>query len=120
MVMTERMQGHDGPLVPRELPPAALRRDAHALIAEVRDALVALPAGIGDGPEMRALSRAAAAGPGAARAIIEVAGGAAVAVALMQASATFRATGHFRESDLLERLAFVVAGWERRARPRTG
>lgn len=50
--------------------------------------------------------------------MLETAGGAVVASALMEASGMFRSTGHFHECDLLERLAFVVAGWERRAKPR--
>jgi hypothetical protein len=36
----------------------------------------------------------------------------------MQASATFRATGHFRQASMMERTAFVISGWERRRRSR--
>lgn len=96
----------------------SLRRDVYALLVEASTALATLPADGASAPEFVAVERAARAGSAGARAIIEVAGGAAVASALMQASALFRSTGHFRQSDMLERLAFVTAGWERRARPR--
>lgn len=99
-------------------PGAALRKDIFGLLTAATEALASLPADHPTAPELEALARATRAGPVAARGIIEVAGGAAVASALMQASALFRSTGHFRRSDVLERLAFVVAGWERRARPR--
>ncbi len=95
-----------------------LRKDVYALLVEASTALATLPADGAAAPEFVAVERAARAGSAGARAIIEVAGGAAVASALMQASALFRSTGHFRQSDVLERLAFVTAGWERRAKPR--
>ncbi len=96
----------------------ALRRDVYVLLVEASTALATLPVDGASAPEFVAVERAARAGSAGARAIIEVAGGAAVASALMQASALFRSTGQFRQSDVLERLAFVTAGWERRARPR--
>lgn len=114
----ERTQARQESMLPRETPGVELRKEVYALIAEVRDVVRTLPAAQTEVPELQRLAMAAAAGPGSARAIIETAGGAAVANALMQASATFRSTGHFANSDLLERLAFVVAGWERRVRPR--
>lgn len=114
----ERSQAPWESMPPRETPSVELRKEVFALIGEVRDVLRTLPATLTDVPELQRLSMAAAAGPASARAIIETAGGAAVANALMQASATFRSTGHFADSDLLERLAFVIAGWERRVRPR--
>jgi hypothetical protein len=95
-----------------------LSAELFGLLAEAKEAIAALPPVVAQLPEIRSVGRAVSAGPEGARAVIETAGGAAVATALMKGSAAFRSTGHFHNSDLLERLAFVVAGWERRAKPR--
>lgn len=100
------------------MPGNALPDDIFALLTAVRDALRSLPAAATDSKELQCIARAAKAGPDGARAIIESTGGASVASALLKTSASFRATGHFRQSDLIERLAFIASGWERRAHPR--
>jgi hypothetical protein len=104
-------------LIPKDMP-GPIPVDLFTLLAEVKDALPTLPAVLTEMPEIRSIGTAVKAGPSGARGVLEVAGGAAVASALMKGSASFRSTGHFHRSNLLERLAFVVAGWERRARPR--
>lgn len=104
--------------ITKDMPGQALSADLFTLLSQVRDALQGLPAVVTNVPEIRSIAVVAKAGPVGARGVVEAAGGAAVAGALLKASATFRSTGHFHNADLLERFAFVVAGWERRARPR--
>lgn len=100
------------------MPGNALPDDVFELLLDAREALRSLPASATESPELRSIARAAQAGAAGARSVVESVGGAAVSSALMKAAGAFRSTGHFHERDVLERLASVVAGWERRSRPR--
>lgn len=95
-----------------------LSDEFYAVLVEANRSLMALPASFNDCPEVRDLGVAVTAGKTRARQIIEQSGGVAIADRLMEASIAFRSTGHFRQCSLLERVAFAIAGWERRRNPR--
>lgn len=99
-------------------PALTLSSDFFTLLIESQQAFMKLPHEQTETPEGEALATAVSAGPARARKIIEAHGSVLVASALMQASATFRATGHFRQASMMERTAFVISGWERRRRSR--
>lgn len=99
-------------------PAVTLSSDFFTLLVESQQAFLKLPHEQTDTPEAAMLATAVSAGPARARRLIEGHGSVLIASALMEASATFRATGHFRQASMMERTAFVISGWERRRRSR--
>lgn len=99
-------------------PALTLSSDFFTLLIETQQAFMKLPHEHTETSESAVLSTAVSAGPARARKLIEAHGTVLVANALMQASASFRATGHFRQASMMERSAFVISGWERRRRSR--